>query len=265
MTHEGYRDEIVCMSESEPRRSSEVESKTSVSSLFASGPRGSSNGFVVPRTAFVIFLLALLASPATALDFQVDFRSSTYQAQVGDTFSDLLAQHQSEALIQSNITSGLENISTAVHGGGVTNNYSQLMSVTLDVATPGQYQFQVGTDWGRGGATALIDNSDASILYERVISDDVWWANDWNNSDVFTTTFDFALGDSYTLIWVGYEGCCGGSTTIRFSIDDAPYAPLPAANITPHVIPEPSTALLFSLGLAGLANGRVGVQGRRKT
>jgi hypothetical protein len=248
---------------------SEAESTALVMHPFSNRSVGSSAspyGSIAPATPFMFFLvvIALFASPATALDFQVDFRSSTYQTQIGATFSDLLAQHQSEALIQSNITTGLENISTAVHGGGITSNYSQLMSVTLDVATPGQYEFQVGTDWGRGGAAALIDNSDGSILYERVITDDVWWAYDWNNSDVFTTTFDFVLGDSYTLIWVGYEGCCGGSSTIRFSIDGAPYVPLTDPNIIPHVIPEPSTALLLSLGLAGLANGRVRGGGRRK-
>ena len=101
-----------------------------------------------------------LAFSANALDFQVDFRSSTYQTLAGNTFSDLLAQHQSEALIQSNITTGLENISTNVYGGGVTSNYSVLMQTTLDVGADGEYTFQVGTDWGRGGATALIDNSD---------------------------------------------------------------------------------------------------------
>ena len=67
------------------------------------------------------------------------------------------------------------------------------MSITLEVVTPGRYEFQVGTDWGRGGAAALIDNSDGSILDERVITDDIWWAYDWNDPDfnpVYHTTLD---------------------------------------------------------------------------
>ena len=38
-----------------------------------------------------------------------------------------------------------------------------------------------------------------------MITEDVWWRYDWNDPDVFTTTFDFAAGDSYTLVWVVFE------------------------------------------------------------
>lgn len=129
--------------------------------------------------AWTIAVMLVSATTAGALSFQADFRNSTYDTQVGDTFSDLLAQHQSETLIQANVTTGLEGISTAAYAGGVNRDYSILLSTTLDVGTNGTYTFQVGTDWGRGGATALIDNSTGSIVSERVIDDDVWWANDW--------------------------------------------------------------------------------------
>jgi len=204
----------------------------------------------------VLFAQLLVATAIHALDFQVDFRSSTYQTVVGDTFSDLLAQHESETLIQSNVTTGLEDISTSVYGAGVTSDYSMLMSTTLTVGVAGEYTFQVGTDWGRGGATALIDNSDGSIVFERVIVDDVWWGYNWNNADVFTTTFDFAVGDSYTLAWVGFEGCCGGSSTLRFSVDGGAYVPLTSPYIDPAVIPEPTPATLILSGLFALAYRR---------
>jgi hypothetical protein len=200
-------------------------------------------------------LAVAIASPASALDFQVDFRQSTYQVSAGDTFSDLLAQHQSGSLIQSNVTTGLEDISTTVYAGGVTNDYSILMQSTLEVAVAGTYTFQVGTDWGRGGAAVLIDNATSSIVSERVIADDVWWNYDWNNPDVFTTTFDLAVGDSYTIAWVGFEGCCGGSSTLRFSVDGSAFLPLTSSHIDPLLVPEPSASLMFALGLAGLALG----------
>ncbi len=212
--------------------------------------------------ASILAGLYLASGPAFALDFQADFRNSTYQVVAGDTFSDLLAQHQTETLIQANTTAGLENISTSVHAGGVTSNYSMLLQTTLEVGVAGEYTFQVGTDWGRGGAAALIDNDTASIVSERVLTDDVWWAYDWSNSDVFTTVFDFEVGDSYTLAWVGFEGCCGGSTTLRFSIDGGAYLPLTSPNVEMHIVPEPSIATLVMLGLAGLALRTAGARRR---
>ena len=75
----------------------------------------------------------------------------------------------------------------------------------------------------------------------------------WNNSDVFTTTFDFTAGDSYTIAWVGFEGCCGGSSTLRFAVDGGDYQPLTSPNIELALVPEPNTAMLLMLGLLGLA------------
>ncbi|MBJ21764.1 MAG: PEP-CTERM sorting domain-containing protein [bacterium] len=79
------------------------------------------------------------------------------------------------------------------------------------------------------------------------------------------TFFDFAVGDSYTLIWVGYEGCCGGSSTIRFSVDGSGFIPLNGANLDPYLalVPEPSTALLLMTGLAALAPHRPTESGTR--
>jgi len=203
-------------------------------------------------------LLALLGLPgsASALSFQADFVSSNYQVQTGDSFDDLLLQHRSGTLIQSNVTTGLEDISTAVYAAGVTTNYSLLLATTLEVGVSGTYMFQVGTDWGRGGGAALIDDTTGSIVSERILTDDVWWNNDWSNPDVFSTTFDFQAGDSFTLMWVGFEGCCGGSSTLRFSVDGAAFQPLTQTHFEPFaVIPEPTPALLLGLGLLALGGG----------
>ncbi len=198
--------------------------------------------------------LVLFAGNAEALSFRADFRSSTYQTQAGDSFTDLLLEHQSGGLIQSTVTTGLANISTAVYAAGVTSNYSILLTTSFQVAVAGSYTFQVGTDWGRGGAAALLEGTTGTVLSERVITDDVWWNNSWSNPDVFTTTSTFAVGDSVTLAWVGFEGCCGGSSTVRFSIDGGAYQNMTAPNFDSYtMVPEPSTALLSGLGLIGLA------------
>ncbi len=213
------------------------------------------------RIGIVLGALAslVLAGHAAALSFRADFRSSTYQTQAGDTWADLLLEHQSGSLIRSTVTTGLQNISTAVYANGVNNNYSILLTTTFQVAVAGSYTFQVGTDWGRGGAAVLLDATTGAVRSERVITDDVWWNNSWTNPDVFTTTSTFAVGDTVTLAWVGFEGCCGGTSTIRFSVDGSGYQNFTQANFESYTtVPEPSTAFLLGLGLIGLswAGGR---------
>ena len=92
-----------------------------------------------------------------------------------------------------------------------------------------------------------------TVLDEVVRLDDVWWANDWNDPDVFTTQIALAAGTSYTLVWLGFEGCCGGATTIRFSFEGGPFQILNEPNLEPFVVPEAGMATLVGLGLGSLA------------
>ena len=84
-------------------------------------------------------------------------------------------------------------------------------------------------------------------------TEDVWWRYDWNDPDVFTTTFVFAAHDSYTPVWIGFQGCCGGSNTVRFSVEGSGFTALTSEAITPLLVPEVSSLLLFLVGLAGLS------------
>jgi hypothetical protein len=147
---------------------------------------------------------------------------------------------------------GLENVSAQVEAG-VTGDYSILLTAVLDIAVSGQYEFQVGADWGRGGIAAVIDNATGTVIDEFLRTDDLWWANDWNNADVFTTLLDLDAGSSYTMAWLGFEGCCGGVTTIRFSVDGSPFQILNETTVQPFAVPEPSTALLLGVGMAIVA------------
>jgi len=204
----------------------------------------------------VALLWWMSAASAHALSFRADFRNSTYSVSNTSTFASLLAQHETETLIQSTTTTGLEDISTAVYASGVTRDYSLLLTTTFEVATTGNYEFQVGTDWGRGGAAALLDGA-GNVLSERVIDDNVWWARNWSHPDVFTTTATLLAGSTYTLAWVGFEDCCGGTSTIRFSYEGGGFESLTDTNFAPHaVVPEP-------LGLA-LAAAAVAVIRRRR-
>lgn len=204
-----------------------------------------------------VIATGFVAGSAQAVSFDLSFATSTYQVQAGDTYADLLAQHQGEAPLSSDTITGLAGLTSTFYAA-VNTDYSILMTTVLNVTAAGTYEFQVGTDWGRGGAAVVIDNGTGVILDEFVTTNDLWWANDWNDPDVFVTTVALAAGSSYTLGWVGFEGCCGGPTTVRFSYNGAPFQPLTDSTIAPFATPEPSTALLVALGLVGLA-----AQGRR--
>jgi len=196
------------------------------------------------------------ANGASALSFQADFRNSTYDTQPSDTFASLLAQHQSETLIQSNVLTGFENIANTVHASGVTNDYSILLTTTITFSYSGHFSFQVGTDWGRGGAAGVFDGSN-NLVSETVYDRDLWWAYDWNDPDVFTTELDVIAGETYTFSWVGFEGCCGGSSTVRFAVDGGAYQAVNSTNLTPFTssssIPEPGTGASVGLGVAALS------------
>ena len=131
--------------------------------------------------------------------------------------------------------------------------------VSVIAQVTGSYTFQVGTDWGRGGASTVIDNATSAVLDEYVTTDDLWWANDWNNGDVFTSTVAMMAGESYTFGWVGFEGCCGGAASVRFSTDGgSTYRPLDSPAGDPFFVtnPEPGTGVLVMAGLAILAGRR---------
>lgn len=218
---------------------------------FAGAPRV---GVARLLPVLAVLAVALVARDARALSFQADFVSSNYQTLATDTFSSLMLRHQAGTQIRSSTTTGLENISTAVYANGVNSNYSLLMTTTFQAAVAGTYTFQVGTDWGRGGAAGVLDATTGAVLSQRVITGNVWWANDWNNASVFTTSATLAVGQSVTFGWVGFEDCCGGTSTVRFSVNGSGYQNLNQTNFQSFtMVPEPSSALLMGLGLLGLA------------
>lgn len=198
--------------------------------------------------------LAFASSDARALTLQASFRSSTYQVMPGDTYADLMAAHLAGAPLASLTMPALANVSAQVEAG-VGTNYSILLTASLTPSVSGAFTFQVGADWGRGGVAAVLDGNGA-VLQELVRSDDIWWANDWNNPDVFTTSVNMTAGSPYTLVWLGFEGCCAGVTTIRFAYEGAPFAPVDETNLTPLTVPEPASLLPLALGAGALARRR---------
>lgn len=197
--------------------------------------------------------LVLATQPAAALGFEVELRSSTDSVQAADTFADVLARHQAGALLDTTTLDGLVGIQTGLQVGGANRDYSLRMSLRLEAALAGQYTFQVGPDWGRGGAVAVFDEEAGTLLGEQVFTGDLWWNNDWNDPDVLTTVIDLEAGSRYAIHWLGFEGCCAGQSTIRFAYEGGAFQPLDTPSLTPFVsLPEPSP---HWLGLSGLPWG----------
>jgi len=207
------------------------------------------------RWALALAGALLLPSTGRALTIEVAFTASTYQTQVGDDYASLLAEHEAGSFRGGGAVTTLEGVSTAIHAPGNTTDYSVLMRIQLVAAQSGTYAFQAGVDWGRGGVAAVVDEGTGTVISQLVRTDDLWWNNSWSHGDVFTTSVDLTAGESYTLAWIGFEGCCAGASTIRFSHDGSPFVPLDDASFAAHdaaSVPGPAAAPLVMLGLASL-------------
>lgn len=211
------------------------------------------------RTGHVALLTMILAAgsgaahatASTGVDFLVSFTGTNHQVSPGDSFADIMAAHLAGTPISTHHVTALDGITTSLYATGMSGDYSVLMSADLDIATIGNYAFQVGTDWGRGGGVALMKSDTGAILEEFVTSDDIWWEMDFNNPDVITTNYHLDAG-KYTIAWVGFEGCCAGSSTVRFAFEGGSFETLNLENIQPYVVPVPSAVYLLGSSLFGL-------------
>jgi len=199
-------------------------------------------------------LLAGTAFSAGAFNLSLDvvFTDSNYQATGSDSFSDLLAAHNAANIISDTSVLALDGVDTSVYAGNISGDYSVLMTATLDINLAGSYEFQVGTDWGRGGGVALFDTASNTQLEEYVTSSDIWWANSWSNSDVISTTYEFTE-NQYTIMWLGFEGCCAGSSTIRFAYEGGAFQTASMTNLAPHVVPLPASIYLLGAAIFGMS------------
>lgn len=200
----------------------------------------------------ILLISSIQVAHALNVSLDVVFTDSDYQVDSSDSFADLLAAHNAANIISTTNVDALDGIDTSVYAGNINGDYSVLMMATLDIEMAGNYEFKVGTDWGRGGGVALFDTATNTLLHEQINATDIWWANNWNHSDVITSNYALSQNE-YTIMWLGFEGCCAGSSTIGFSYEGGAFQIANVANLTPHVVPIPASIYLF--GAAMLAMG----------
>lgn len=126
----------------------------------------------------------------------------------------------------------------------VYRNYGQ--SIAFDIQTDENVWIQFGTDWGRGGLIFDSAGNHTDVL------GDTWWGYNYNSGDII----DYHTGVIDTrLTFLGFEGCCGGATSARYSTDNG--ASWQTLASTP--VPEPGAITLVALlgGLALIARRRV--------
>jgi len=112
----------------------------------------------------------LLPSEADALAFGVEFRSSRHQVVGGDTYDSLVVEHGSGALLASQTLVGIDS-AQAVALAVTPTDYSALITPTFMTGTSA---FQIGTDWGRGGATQAVHVGSGTMLDAFVTTNDSW-------------------------------------------------------------------------------------------
>jgi hypothetical protein len=200
--------------------------------------------------AIASFSFLAYSSIGHTATYEIEFTRSSYEMLTTDSFSDLEAAHNAGQLINRLSVDGFNNIDTQAVIDGDANNHSIMLTTSFYVDKDTLYDFQLGADWGRGGGIAIINADTNTIVSEQLTGQDIWWDNDWNNSDVINTNFAFTAGN-WTIKWIGFEGCCSGTTSIRYSENGGAYAALTNATFNPPSdVPVPGAVILFSSALA---------------
>lgn len=125
------------------------------------------------------------------------------------------------------------------------------ININFDLVTTNNWTLDFGLDAGLGAELYVND----VLVIDR--SDNLWWKRKWTHSDVFSlSNFEFTPGMHNIDLYFA-ENCCDGLSSIRMTNNvTQEISMLSVDSLQRASVPEPSTVVLFSLALAGIAARR---------
>lgn len=111
----------------------------------------------------------------------------------------------------------------------------------------GIWSFRYGADFGWGGGLYVDD-----VPLEEQWPDDLWWANNWNNStEVLEGSISLTAG-YHKLEVIGGEGCCDGGITVQYRRPGGAYQTFTTSTIDVRSRECPVTEPTIGFGANGL-------------
>jgi hypothetical protein len=155
-------------------------------------------------------LLGAMSSQALVITgIEMEVRSFDYSAFVEPTtVSEATAQFDAASFVCKTSISSFDNVGSSQSCGGPKTDIATLFTVTSYADEVINWEF--GSDYGL--VSFIYDSVGGALSTD---SSDLWWANDWGNSDVWNfTTYD--VGGMVTMNLLGFEHCCGGGMSLRY-------------------------------------------------